>query len=177
MVAVVTASPSVPWSAAAQADEPSTPSTVVPVFTIAKSSNRNQVQYVVRVDGQCAPVGTAPISAYWKMLETGPAATAPLLAREVRAYGLAADRVLPPGNDAGQVRIALNALPDRTILVETSRGPGGGCRALATTTIAGAPAHLFDVYVRLNWVSEVDYLLLEGWSMDGRSVLRETLKR
>ncbi len=161
----------------ARADEPSPLTIVVPVFTISKSSNRNLVQYVVRVDAQCSPVGASPIFAYWKMLETGPGATAPLLEREVPAYGLASERVLPAGNGAGQVRIALKALPDRTMLVETTRKPGGGCLALATTTVAGAPAHLFDVYVRLTWISEVDYLLLEGWSMDGKGVLRETLKR
>ena len=164
-------------SGTARADEPSLPTSVIPVFTISKSSNRNLVQYVVRVDSQCAPVGASPIFAYWKMLETAPGATAPLLEREVRAYGLAVERVLAAGNDAGQVRIALKALPDRAILVETTRQPGGGCLALATTTVAGGPAHLFDVYVRLNWIYEVDYLLLEGWSMDGKGVLRETLKR
>jgi hypothetical protein len=162
---------------AARADEPVPSSAVVPVFTISKSSNRNLVQYGVRVDAQCAPVGTPPLFAYWKMLEIGPGATAPLLEREMRAYGIGTERVLPAGGGAGQVRIVLKALPERTILVETSRRPGGGCLALATTTIAGTPAHLFDVYVRLNWLSEVDYLLLEGWSMDGKSVLRETLKR
>lgn len=177
LVAVVAASQSLLCSAAARAEEPSPPSTVVPIFTISKSSNRNIVQYVVRVDAQCAPVGNQPIFAYWKMLETGPGATAPILEREVRAYGLATDRELPAGNDAGRVSISLKALPDRTIVVETRRRPGGGCLALASTTISGAPAHLFDVYVRLNWISEVDYLLLEGWSMDGKTILRETLKR
>jgi Domain of unknown function (DUF4833) len=61
----------------------------IPVFSIAKSENKNQVQYVVRVDDHCAPSGPAPMSAYWRMLDTGPTQTAPILDREVRAYGLA----------------------------------------------------------------------------------------
>ncbi|MGH7439133.1 MAG: DUF4833 domain-containing protein [Polyangiaceae bacterium] len=161
----------------ARADEPAASTSVVPVFTISKSSNRNIVQYAVRVDAQCALAGNAPVVAYWKMLEKGPGATAPLLEREVPAYGMATARVLPPGDAAGQMRITLKAAPDRTILIETTRQPGGGCLALATTTISGAPGHLFDVYVRLNWLSEVDCLLLEGWSMTGKTVIRETLKR
>ncbi len=44
---------------------------LVPVFSIAKSENKNQVQYVVRLDAHCAPVGPAPVFAYWRMLEKG----------------------------------------------------------------------------------------------------------
>jgi hypothetical protein len=163
---------------AARADEPPAPVVLQPVFTISKSSNRNLVQYSIRLDAQCSPVGSAPVFAYWKMLEKGPGETAPLLEREVRAYGMATERVLPPGNDtAGRVAITLKAVPDRTIVIETAHAQGGGCLALATTTISGTPAHLFDVYVRVAVLSAADYLLLEGWSMTGKTVLRETLRR
>ncbi len=162
--------------APARGDEPPPRTALVPVFTISKSSNKNQVQYAIRVDAQCAPAGSTPVIAYWKMLETGPAATAPLLEREVPAYGTATEQVLPAAGGAGQVRITLNAVPDRALVVETFR-QSGRCFALATTTIGGAPAHLFDVYVRLNWMSQVKYLLLEGWSMDGKAVVREMLER
>jgi hypothetical protein len=135
--------------------EPRAPDTFVPVFSIAKSENRNQVQYGLRVDARCAPAGPAPVSAYWRMLEKGPAQTAPLLSREVSAYGLARQEVRP-------------------LDIVTSRGPDGTCRALATTSIAGAPAHLVNVYVRLKW-DGVDYLLLQGWSIDGTRVVREKI--
>jgi hypothetical protein len=71
----------------------------------------------------------------------------------------------------------LRAVPSRAIAVETSRAPGGACRAVATTVIAGAPAHLFNVYARLKWPFGVDYLLLQGWSIDGRRLLKEKLQR
>lgn len=67
-------------TAVASADPPSSGPT--PVFSIAKSENKNEVQYVVRLDDGCAPVGSSPVSAYWRMLERGPTQTAPLLPRE-----------------------------------------------------------------------------------------------
>jgi hypothetical protein len=145
---------------------------LVPIFSIAKSENKNQVQYVVRLDPQCAPVGPNPVSAYWRMLEKGPTQTAPILSRELRAYGLAS-QVLDA--TSGRVRVVLKALPDRTLVVTTQRASDGQCHALATVPIAGAPAYLFNVYVHIRWYG-VDYVLLQGWSMDRSHVLREKLK-
>jgi len=145
---------------------------LVPIFSIAKSENKNQVQYVVRLDQQCAPVGPNPVSAYWRMLEKGPTQTAPILSREVRAYGLAS-QVLDV--TSGRVRVVLKALPDRTLVVTALRASDGQCHALATMPIAGAPAYVFNVYVHIRWYG-VDYVLLQGWSMDRSHVLHEKLK-
>jgi hypothetical protein len=149
---------------------------VLPVFSIAKSENKNQVQYVVRVDDRCAPVGPAPVSAYWRMLEGGPTQTAPILTREVKAYGLASQTVGSSDANGGRVQVVLKALPGRPMTIETSRAADGACHAVATVSIAGVPAHLFNVYVRLKW-DGVDYLLLQGWSMDGSRVVREKVTR
>ncbi len=148
--------------------------TSVPIFSIAKSENKNQVQYVVRLDDRCAPLGPAPVSAYWRMLEKSPTQTAPILSREVRAYGLASQAVVAIDGTGGEVQAVLKALPGRPLTIVTSRGSDGACHALATATIAGAPAHLFNVYVHLRWYG-VDYLLLQGWSMDRSHVVREKL--
>jgi hypothetical protein len=151
--------------------------TEAPVFTITKSENRNFVQYVVRVDAQCAPVPGMPVYAYWRMLEQGPSSTAPLLAREVRAYGLASQQTVSPVTPgaAGAVRVVLAAVTDRPVLVETWRTSEGACRALPSTRIAAAPAHLSNVYVRLKSLFGVEYLLLQGWSMDGTHRLEEKI--
>jgi hypothetical protein len=150
--------------------------TLLPVFTIAKSENKNQVQYVVRVDDRCAPLGPAPLSAYWRMLERGPTATAPLLSREVPAYGLANQAVVANDAIGGRVAAVLKVLPDRPVTIDTRRGGDGACRAMATVTLAGTQAHLFNVYVHLRW-DGVDYLLLQGWSMDGSQVVREKIAK
>jgi hypothetical protein len=164
------------WAFAASAQSPPPGGNFVPIFSIAKSENANQVQYVVRVDGHCAPVGPAPISAYWRMLENGPTQTAPILSREVPAYGLASQVVVASDGSGGQLRAVLRALPSRPLTITTSRGTGGVCRAVATTSVAGAPAQLFNVYVHLRW-DGVDYLLLQAWALDGSHVIRETIKK
>jgi hypothetical protein len=165
--------------AVARADSPSAIGSTVAAFTIAKSENKNQVQYAVRVDDRCVPAGGEPAFAYWLMLEQGPARTEALLPQEGEAYGIASQVVTERGRDGGEVRLFLRAVPSRAIVVDTSRapGPGGQCRAVATTVIAGAPAHLFNVYARLKWPFGVDYLLLQGWSIDGRRLLKEKLQR
>jgi hypothetical protein len=160
------------FATVARADAPRQDGTLVPIFSIAKSQNKNQVQYLVRLDDHCVPLGAAPVSAYWRMLERGPGQTAPLLSGEVRAYGLASQVLIASDGNGAQVRAVLKALPDRPVTIVTSRGSDGTCRALATVSIAGAPAHLFNVYVHLRWYG-VDYLLLQGWSMDGTHVVRE----
>jgi hypothetical protein len=159
------------FATVAAADSP-LPHGALPVLSIAKSENKNQVQYVVRVDDQCAPVGSAPVFAYWRMLEQGPTKTTPILSREVSAYGIASQSILARDASGGQVRVVLNALRQRPITVVTSRGSDGVCLARAIASIAGASARIFNVYVRLRWYG-IGYLLLRGWSMDGSHVVTE----
>ena len=159
----------------ARGDSTTPTSRALSLFTIGKSQNKNQVQYTVHVDDHCVPVPGAPVYAYWHMLELGPTRVAPLLSREYRAYGIASQRVTTHDINGGKIRLVLRALPSRPILVETVRAPSGACRALATVAIAGKPAHLFDVYVKLTWLLGVDYLLLRGWSMDGTHIVKEKL--
>jgi len=148
----------------------------VQLFVITKSENKNQVQYVARVDEHCAPLADAPVWAYWKMLELGPERTAPLLRRELPAYGPAFQSVLGRGPEGGKIRLALRALPSRPIDVEVVHGAAGACTATSTMTIAGTPAHLFGVYVKLSWPVGVDYLLIQGWSLDVTHVVTERVK-
>jgi len=158
---------------AANGDSPSR-GAVFPVFTIAKSENKNQVQYGIRLDDHCAPAGPAPVIAYWRMLEQGPTETAPILPRELRAYGLASQTIVARDASGGSVRAVLNALPRRPVTLTTSRATDGTCRAVAIASIAGTPAHLFNVFVQLKW-DGVAYLLLRGWSTDGSHVVSEKL--
>jgi hypothetical protein len=149
-------------------------SEVASVFFIAKSENRNQVHYGVRLDAACAPADERPVFAYWRMLERGPLATEPLLSREVGAYGFADQHVLERTASGGRVSVRLHALPARPIELVT-RAHDGSCEAVATTVIGGAPASLARVYAQLRWPFGVDYLELSGRALaDGRP-LRERL--
>lgn len=148
----------------------------IPLFTVSKSQNRNVVQYAVHVDGQCAPAPDAPVFAFWRMNEKGPDVTEPLLAREQRAYGVASQVVTEQRPVGGSVRLVLNAVPKRPIVVQTIRASDGACRAYSTVSIEGTPAYLYNVFIRLKWLFGVDYLLLSGWSIDGSHVITEKVR-
>ncbi|HEY1694448.1 MAG TPA: DUF4833 domain-containing protein [Polyangiaceae bacterium] len=149
----------------------------MPIFSISKSENKNQVQYAVDVDEHCVPAGGTPVRAYWRMLELGPARTEALLEREVPAYGMASQSVEERRAEGGRVRLVLRALASRPIDVETGRAPNGACQAWATMPLAGSPAHLFSVFAKIGWPASVESLLLRGWSLDGTHVVSETIRR
>lgn len=144
------------------------------LFSISKSENKNQVQYAIRVDDRCQPLTAAPVFAYWRMREKGPTVVEPLLAQEIDAYGIAS-QVAARTAEGGTVRLVLRAVRGRPIAVDVSRTSSGACQAAATLAILGTSAHLYDVYAKLKWPFGVEYLLLQGWSLDGTRVLKEKL--
>ena len=146
----------------------SVPTEIASALTIAKSSNKNQVHYAVQVDDACAPVGGAPVRAYWRMFEKSADATEPLGGMEQRAFGIAQQNV-----DRDNVRIALRALPTRPITIHTVRGADGKCTSTATTTINGAPARIDGIFVKTKLFG-VDYVQLTGVTNEG-AVVRERL--
>jgi len=157
--------------AASDGNTPSNANASAPLFSISKTENRNYVQFVEHLDATCAPFGTAPVHAYWRMLEHGPAAIEPLLSREEPAYGLASQSVIERGEAGGVVRVTLRALSSAPLLVESRRRADGGCEASARTSIAGVDARLFNVHAVLKWPFGIARLLVSGWSLaDGRPV-------
>jgi hypothetical protein len=150
-------------------------SEVASVFFVAKSENKNQVHYGIRLDSRCAPIGDRPVFAYWRMFERGPGATEPLLPIELGAYGVAEQHVLSQGVAGGSVRVMLGALRDRPIVIET-RADRGGCTASALTNVAGAQASLWSVYVRIKWPFGVDSLTLTGRATDDARIVEEKIR-
>jgi len=125
-------------------------------FFIRKSENRNEVHYAVRLDAQCAFVGAHPVFAYWQMKESKLPHVEDLLPREEQAYGVAAQVV---SNAA--VRMTLQALPDRVIVVTAAKREGG-CVASATVAVRGAFAPVDHVFVQLAWPFGVSFFELVG---------------
>lgn len=142
--------------------------TIPSAIFVSKSENKNQVHYGIHVDDKCSFTSAAPVFPYWKMLERGPEATEPLLAREESAYGIASQRTT---GDA--VTVTLRALPARPITIRVARTESG-CVASAETTIDGQTARLFNVHVALGFM-HVDHLVITGWATDGH-VLRERVR-
>jgi hypothetical protein len=139
------------------------------VFLVAKSENKNQVHYAVRVDDACNVIGTDPLYGYWRMLEKR-GEIEPMLSREVRAYGLEPVQRIEKSGDATTIYARMNAIPDRILRVTVTR-TAGRCEARATTSIAGTDAQLRLIYIRLSWPFGVDYILLRGSRLaDGHSI-------
>lgn len=151
------------------------PHDITSLFSITKSENRNEVVYAIHLDEQCAPVGDAPVFAFWRMHEKGPNVIEPLLAREEAGYGIGTQRVLARGSEGGKVELTLRALPTRPIVVETKTGDGH-CAGWSVLPIAGESAYLYNVYVKLKFLG-VDYLLVSGWALDRTRVLHEQINR
>lgn len=149
--------------------DPTVPRDPKSVFLVAKSENKNQVHYGVKLDDGCNVVGANPIYGYWRMLERN-GEIEPILSREVRAYGIDPAQRVEKTGEATTIYARLNAIPDRLLRITVAR-TAGRCEAQATMSIAGADAHLRLIYIRLAWPFGVDYILLRGSRMaDGRLV-------
>jgi hypothetical protein len=159
---------------AANAARAEVPYSDVSLFTISKSENRNEVQYAIRLDAQCAPIDATPVFAFWRMHEKGANVFEPLLGREQPAYGIGAQSITWQ-NGTPQIRISLRALPGRTIVVQPFRSTEG-CGARAEMTIAAASAQLTNVHAMLAWPFGVDKLIVTGLALADRRALRETIR-
>lgn len=138
-------------------------------FFVAKSQNKNQVHYGVRVDDNtCTPAGNAPVWPYWKMFEKGPNITEAITSGEEKYFGIERQEVEGP-----TVRIILRGLPSRPVVIQTWRDANGACLSSSSMTISGSLHRLYSVYVALKLFS-VDYLQLTGWADNG-SVVREKI--
>jgi hypothetical protein len=143
---------------------------VASVFFIAKSQNKNQVHYGIRVDTGCAPVGREPVYAYWRLIEDG-GRSEPLLDIEQSAYGVASQEDLP----GSAVRLVLRAFPRRSITITTERD-GQRCRAAAVADINGRASRVDNIYVKLRWPFGIDYLLMSGHRIDDGTWVRERIQ-
>lgn len=138
-------------------------------FFIARSENRNQVHYGVRVGVDCSPQGTHPVHACWRMLEKGEAETEPLLRIEGPAYGLADTQEVVSTPAGWRIRIRLRAYSERPIEIAVAR-ENGVCTTRAWMMLDGALCQLEQIYVRTQWPIGVDYIRLSGVAQDGRAV-------
>lgn len=142
------------------------------IFHIKKSENRNQVHYGARVDEACRPIGSAPIYAYWRMLERGPNQSEALLSHEQPAYGIGAQQVLTRTN----VRVQLRAWPDRPMRIELFR-THTGCAARALLDLQHQPAVIQSIYIDLGFLFSINYALVRGTRLQDGQPVQEKLRR
>jgi hypothetical protein len=144
------------------------PRDIASVFYIARSTNKNQVHYGVRLDAACNVVGDKPIYGYWRMLQDH-GELEPLLGMEMPAYGVDDQQQVQRGPSGTIIRFKLRAFPERPLVVTLAK-TDRGCEAVATTGIAGMEAQLQLIYVKVKWPFGIDYVLVRGVTKDGRRV-------
>jgi hypothetical protein len=140
------------------------------VFFIGKSENKNEVHYGVHLDARCNVVGDQPVFAYWQMKEAALPRVEDLLPREEAGYGIASQIVT-----GMSVRITLRALPDRPIVLSTTK-TDSGCSTTAHMPIGQAHARLDHVFVQLAWPFGVSYLKVFGTNDAGMRVEEKIAK-
>lgn len=142
------------------------------LFVIERNKNRNQVQYAIRLDAGCAPVGDAPIEVFWRMLEVSPSATESIGAFEKMAYGIKSQ-----ARRGAETELRLEALPEKRLQVRTTKDPSGACVAEAYAPVQGGQARLTRIYVQAEdsaLLPSVQHIDVTGVSASG-AILTERL--
>ena len=153
------------------------PNDVPTVFFVSKSDGEGQVDYGLRLDDACLPVGEEPVVPYWREYENFIylGGTHPLSWLDRRAYGVADQRVVKRSAEGAELAIRLRPL-SRELTISVSKGSDGKCRAVAHTTIgAVAAAEFTSAYIKLKSRMSVEYIELRGKHADTGETLTERL--
>jgi hypothetical protein len=152
------------------------PHDVQTVFAIGKSDDGNQVQYGLRLDEQCKPVGKEPVVGYWRTYDLGP--TSPLLPfswMDKLAYAIDRQAVFPRGPEGPAAEMTIRTASKRLIELFVTPGPDGTCRGEARTPLRGRPAVLKLIYVKLTGIF-IDWVELRGVALDDGQEVKERVR-
>lgn len=147
------------------------------VFFIDKTDDKNRVDYGLRLDAACAPVGKAPLFPYWREFEKAPPVRIHDLGWwEYVIYGVSDQRVVGRSEQGVLLRIQLRRLA-RPIEITVSKDPDGHCQTQAKTVIAGvADAELISVHATLSKiVKKVLYIDVLGRRSNGGEPISERM--
>ncbi|MGE0785080.1 MAG: DUF4833 domain-containing protein [Sandaracinaceae bacterium] len=137
-------------------------SDIATVFFIAKSDDRNRVDYGVRVNERCRPDGNAPMFGYWRRFEPNQPPLGDLNAMDRSVYGIASQRVRTRAPGGTWIEMRLAALSDERVLTLVRPREGGGCDASARVTLQGHELLLDHLFVQLGGLSGVDHVTVFG---------------
>jgi hypothetical protein len=148
------------------------------LFFIAKSDDRNRVDYAMRLDTNCAPFGEDPVFPYWREFEGAPPVrTKSMGAFAKMGYGISTQRTLKRTMAGGEHVIRLKQV-ERVLFITTTKGVDGACSALVRTKIAGVEyAELRSIYVKLSGPLSVAYIDIKGQNLETRQQLEERIRR
>lgn len=123
------------------------PNDVRTVFYIAKSENKVEVHYGLRLDAACRPVGKAPVFGYWSRPRTGYRSTGALDGVGKRYYAASDAQKVEARATGGHVQMYVKALQKVVVDIDIQKTPQG-CVAVPTTTINRERAQLSRAYLQ-----------------------------
>ncbi len=159
---------------AAQAEGRFGPNDVRTIFVIGKNTDKNEVQFGIRLDKECVPVGDEPIYNYWRQYEKGPEVTEDLNFLDKTGYGIKDQKVETRATAGSKVTLRLKAT-DRAIAVY-SRKEGDKCVAEAMTFINSTAAKLQRIHVELSGPISIKYIEIRGVRADNKQPIVERTK-
>jgi Domain of unknown function (DUF4833) len=152
------------------------PTDVPTLFYIAKSNNRDRVDYGIRLDASCHPVASDATFPYWRDLEKEPVSVHTMGMFAKMAYGFAAQKTEHQSDGAIVQRLLLKQV-NRPIWVTTLKAEDGRCKAKAWTKIGTVDrAELVSIYVKLSGALSVDYVDVKGRNPSTGELITEHIK-
>lgn len=151
------------------------PHDVRTMFVIGKNTDKNEVQYGIRLDKDCVPIGDEPVYAYWRQYEKGPEVTEDLNFLDKTGYGIKDQRVEQRSPASSKVLMRLRATSDRTIAIYV-RKEGATCVAEPISYIAGTSARLQRIHVQLSGPLSISWIDIRGVRTDNKQPINERTK-
>ena len=154
------------------------PFDVQTVFYIEKSNDKDRVDYGMRLDRYCAPLGDQAVFPYWRELQHAPPVRShPLSFFQHLAYGFSAQRALARDRSGGRYLVRLKQV-ERPILILTKQDAARHCTAMAYTKIQGVKsAMLHHIFAKVAGSMSVDYIDVHGTEPETGRALVERLRR
>jgi hypothetical protein len=151
------------------------PNDVRTVFAIGKNTDKNEVQYGIRLDKDCMPVGDEPVYAYWRQFEQGPEVLEDLNFLDKQGYGIRSQELRQKTPERSKVLVNLRATSERWIAVVTQR-VDAKCTGYAIATINGSPARLDRIFLKVSGPISVEYVELRGTNIKTGEPATERIK-
>lgn len=154
------------------------PFDVQTAFYISKSNDKDRVDYGMRLDQHCTPVGDDAVFPYWRELQHAPPVRShPISFLQHMAYGFSEQRVLKRTRTGGEYRVDLKQVA-RPILIVTGQDDAKHCTSTALVQIQNVPnARLDHIFVQVAGAMSVDYVDVYGSDPKSGAALSERMKR
>jgi hypothetical protein len=137
------------------------PHDVSTVFFINKSDDKNRVDYGIRLDADCVPVGNSAVFGYWREYEYTPPHINGLSILDRIPYGISSQGLVSRTATGADYYMRLRQF-ERTIAIATKKEADGTCSAIARAKINGSVAQFVFVYAKLAGPFSVEYIDIHG---------------